>query len=41
MYLQALVMFVICHQNGSVDPENNFAFEWEVSSTSKKHMKNL
>ena len=28
-------------KNGSVDPENNFAFEWEVSSTSKKHMKEI
>ena len=26
-------------KNGSVDPENNFSFEWEVSNTSKKHIK--
>ena len=28
-------------KNGSVDPENEFAFEWEVSNTSKKHMKEI
>ena len=26
-------------KNGSVDPLNDFAFEWEVSNTSKKHIK--
>ena len=28
-------------KNGSVDPENNFSFEWEVSNTSKKHIKEI
>ena len=28
-------------KNGSVDPENNFEFAWEVSNTSKKHMKEI
>ena len=28
-------------KNGSVDPANNFAFEWEVSNTSKKHIKEI
>ena len=28
-------------KNGSVDPTNNFAFEWEVSNTSKKHIKEI
>ncbi len=28
-------------KNGSVDPENDFSFEWEVSNTSKKHIKEI
>ena len=28
-------------KNGSVDPQNDFAFEWEVSNTSKKHIKEI
>ena len=28
-------------KNGSVDPLNDFAFEWEVSNTSKKHIKEI
>ena len=28
-------------KNGSVDPENNFSFEWEVSNASKKHIKEI
>ena len=28
-------------KNGSVNPDDNFSFEWEVSNTSKKHMKEI
>ena len=28
-------------KNGSVDPANDFSFEWEVSNTSKKHIKEI
>jgi DNA topoisomerase-1 len=28
-------------KNGSVDPDNDFAFEWEVSNTSKAYKRNL
>ena len=28
-------------KNGSVNPDDNFSFEWEVSNTSKKHMKDI
>ena len=28
-------------KNGSVDPENDFSFKWEVSNTSKKHIKEI
>ncbi len=28
-------------KNGSVKPDDNFSFEWEVSNTSKKHMKEI
>ena len=28
-------------KNGSVDPENNFAFEWETSDKSKKNLSEI